>query len=232
MNEQEFQRQKNEIWKKYEKEYNGLIPFKIRWLIENDIQITNNKEYLDYLDRSLPDILDDLNHMPKKYDQATKTEPKISGKRTYQKPFEKRLYLVDFIFPLTKVNLRERSFYPHKRIDWIQKCKEWNEKHPYDRRTNKTLRQEFYRVIRDDDLRQEYFRRKEEEILLSFLPLKEAIDKIHRRSEPSKEAIDEIYRGSEALKEEVQRVVYKDQLLFILKVRIQQLEINKKGENP
>lgn len=187
MNDQEFKRQKNKIWKEYEKGF-GLISFNIRRLLENDIKATGKEDYLRELDRSIPDYLDDMASMFGNGHQAIKptiTPTNASGKERYPKPFEKRLYFVDFVAPLSFVTLiTTRSLLGHNRINWKDKSAAWNKKHPSDPRTPVEMRKEFSRFIHQEDLMQEYFNRKTAELFSEFEAQKAELNKAFQEIKP------------------------------------------------
>ena len=98
------------------------------------------------------------------FSSRKKPKDSASGKR-YQRCFEKRLYVVEFVMGrrLTIANWKRKSFALRKRINWKQICAEWNEAHPHDRMSPAVLKVKYYRAIAEKDIQQGYFDRKWDE---------------------------------------------------------------------
>lgn len=79
--------------------------------------------------------------------------PKNPPTSRYQRPFRKRLHLVEFIIAhrLTE-RKRRQSASIRRRINWKNTCAAWNESHPYDPMTPEVLKATFYRAIADEDV--------------------------------------------------------------------------------
>jgi hypothetical protein len=221
MNELEFNKQKKAIWANYEKELGRPIPREIRKIVESDITLTDHDEFLADLDADISGRLELIRYHLDKLDNASVAAVKPKNKKTYPRPFEKRLHLVNFIATISLDNLERRSFTPHTRIKWKEKCQLWNKEHPHDCMTRSTLKRDFFRAIKQEDLVQEFFKRKEKEIRLLFMPLREAVEGLRRRSHPMRELVQKTINGQH-------------QLVEVLNARIKQLEINEKakGERP
>ena len=85
--------------------------------------------------------------------------PKNPPQERYQRPFKKRLYLVDFIIGRQLAIKRHRNRI-RKPIKWEDTCRAWNEAHPNDPMTPKVLKATFYRAITDKVLQREYLKQK------------------------------------------------------------------------
>jgi len=80
--------------------------------------------------------------------------PKES-RRTYQKCYERRLHLVSFVIDRVKIsmyNLWFHNLHGKKRIPWQSLSAEWNRAFPFNRFTADSLRREYYRAIKEDQM--------------------------------------------------------------------------------
>ena len=120
--------------------------------------------------------LQDDQYLKRLLGSRTASKPASTGKK-YQRCFEKRLHLVDFVVGrrLTEGNLVSRSLALHRRFKWRQICGQWNESHPYDQMTPDVLKATFYRAVRDHDLQEEFLARRERAYQARF---REALSKI------------------------------------------------------
>jgi len=104
--------------------------------------------------------------------------------KRYQRCFEKRLHLVDFVLKRT-LNLRSRKddtipawyhekFFPNvkgyvkgptKRINWSVLASEWNEAHAHDLMQADTLKRDYYRAVCEADIQREYLHRQYERLM-------------------------------------------------------------------
>ncbi|MGD0110761.1 MAG: hypothetical protein ABSD48_02745 [Armatimonadota bacterium] len=89
---------------------------------------------------------------------------KLRGRtRRYQKPFERRLRIVDFVaqrqVPFAYLVQREFDT-AGRRVDWKRMSDEWNKTHPDDKMDAEPLRVMYERAKREEYLRQMYFDRK------------------------------------------------------------------------
>jgi hypothetical protein len=165
----EFEKQKRAIWAAHEKEGQYTVPESVRRLIENEVGRTHDYEtdLIDLEDAILsymPVAIRYANAVRDKTQRQTPNNPKDGNqKRVYRRPLEKRLYLVEFVTErvVTFHNLINRSFAPHRRIGWKGLAESWSKRHPQDAMTADQLRTEFYRIVRDKAVRQEYFDRQD-----------------------------------------------------------------------
>jgi hypothetical protein len=145
--------------------------------------MVDEPEALADLDAAIPEYIDFLllyvSSLPSR--SASNHQPELGDstrKRKYRGPFEKRLYLVDFVARESKSvdlnNIVDRSFMPHRRIKWKQVCDEWNKAHPHDPKTVPALKARYYGYIAEADLQRDYFDRIEKEIAEGMAPIAEA----------------------------------------------------------
>lgn len=169
MNSKDFEKQKREIWARYEGELKITVPNRLRRYIENEVNEPDEDD-LEGLECSIPSYIRACTIYADWVRNSTQNSPQnkledSNPKRVYRKPFEKRIYLVEFVVEkvLTFHNLINRSFTPHKRIGWKKLTEVWNKKHPYNIITPEWLRTEFYRIIRDASMQHEFFDRRDKE---------------------------------------------------------------------
>lgn len=97
---------------------------------------------------------------------SSRKKPKGSTpKKRYQRCFENRLYLVEFVMrrhlfevDQTIANQGRESIDWRKRIDWKQMFVEWNEAHPNDHISPEVLKVRYYRAIAEEDIQREYIK--------------------------------------------------------------------------
>jgi len=80
------------------------------------------------------------------------------SKRRYERPFQRRLYLVCFVIG-QQISSRKQRNRIRKRINWKATSEAWNEAHPNDPVTPKVLKSTFYRAIQEDALQREFQRK-------------------------------------------------------------------------
>jgi len=89
-----------------------------------------------------------------------------TGKR-YQKCFDKRLYLVEFLLiPRLGAHYNNMKTWPlglHGQIDWRQACAQWNKAHPYDQMRPADLKSRYYHAIAEEGIQQEFLARRYKE---------------------------------------------------------------------
>lgn len=161
------------------------------------------EDFHQYVDRSAGEIYDaeDTQHYEgtvlqfmeagklaaeHQYFPASKA-PKRPREKRYNKPFERRLHIVDFIIgqQLTLRQRKKRSFHRHKQIKWKRILIAWNEAHPYDIMTLGRLQVAYRQAITQPDIQQAYFDRKDREVAAMYakllLELKPRIEEWQRR---------------------------------------------------
>lgn len=169
-----FEQRKRSKWDKYQRKARVLIPSDARADLEDSITFIDEDQYLSDLENSIPLFL--LDYMAKHRRDIPRSSGSIqTANKRYQGPFEKRLYLVDFVAreskSITLNHIVNRSFTPHRRIKWKQVCDRWNQTHPYDTRTVPALKARYYQYTAQPDLQREYFDRQEREIAEAMAPL-------------------------------------------------------------
>jgi len=183
----EFEKQKREVWAKAERLIGVPIKQNIRQLIENEIAQGDEDDESEYwlldLENAIFPKLVEIGELVSSSQATAANRPQIEsagnqGKRKYRGPFEKRLYLVDFVARESKSvdlnNITDRSFMPHRRIKWKQVCDEWNKAHPHDPKSVPALKARYYGYIAEADLQRDYFDRIEKEIAEGMAPIAEA----------------------------------------------------------
>lgn len=86
--------------------------------------------------------------------------PRRAGRRgPYLRCFKRSLRIMEFVSgsALSVVNIVYREFTPHHRIKWKVVCAKWNKANPEDIMTLNGLKTEYYRAVRNEDLRQAYW---------------------------------------------------------------------------
>lgn len=90
-------------------------------------------------------------------------------KKRYQRCFEKRLHVVEFVlfrrlsFGCLMPFLADGSIIPLKPLkhfDWKWEAARWNEAHPHDHLTPDSLKVKFYRAVAEEDIQREYLERR------------------------------------------------------------------------
>lgn len=167
-------KQLHPVWREIEIEYGESIPSGIRELVEEYVEPdlrdydSRNQESL----KATMQLITDLNMRAfklGKYFASRKRVKRSTSKGSrgpYGRPFEKRLYLVEFVVDghLTIANRKGRSFALRKRINWKRVCAEWNEAHSHDPPMRPDeLRMRYYNYIAHENIQREYFARKDAE---------------------------------------------------------------------
>jgi hypothetical protein len=160
---------KREMWAEAEKDYGQRIPEEFKNIVENTMLHGIYDEVgLDDLRGQIPNYLKLFTLGFNIGKRLHETEPKDNTpkRNRYQRPFEKQVYLVNFVARkfLNIKNLLDRSLTPHSRIKWQSLASEWNTKHLNDPITPAGLKLNFYRAIKDGDVRREFFLRWEEKL--------------------------------------------------------------------
>ena len=165
----DFKKRIQALWKRKEREYGIKMPPEFR-------DYFTNKDAFDYEDtedtnlEESEGLIDEFFQMEKALRKREKAAgyfppcPKPSSTRKrYQRCFEKRFHLVDFVIDQT-MPLREQGPFTHnKRFNWKWLCSEWNAAHPYDPMNKEALKVAYYRAVAEEDIQREYLDRLERE---------------------------------------------------------------------
>jgi len=91
----------------------------------------------------------------------------------YQKPLQKRLYLVNFVLRkhINLNNLIDRDISKRERIRWKELVRDWNMANPSDPMTNKTLKHAFYRSIKQPEIQEAFWGKLDDDMRQAFAPL-------------------------------------------------------------
>ena len=164
----DFEKSKTALWKKWERDKGIRIPDDFRkkceeavGLVDEDVTLTDLNDYIE-------DRLEDVELLQIVKYFSNRKRPKVAATKHYQRCFEKRRYLVEFIMKrfLAITKRGHKSILDiyvqrlHKRIDWKQMCVEWNEKHPHDCMSPEVLKVRYYRAIAEEDIKREYLNRR------------------------------------------------------------------------
>ncbi len=170
----EIEKALKRMWERRQKAFGERIPEAFRNLAESFLfpggiyELSNVKdlegEVPGYLNFYTLGASNNTSRLPQPLTDTKKKTPKL---------FERRFRLVEFVADrvLNMFNLAYQKFSPHKRIKWRPLCDEWNKAHPYDPMVPVTLKGEYYHAIAEEDIKQEYFNKKEKWIA----PLRESI---------------------------------------------------------
>lgn len=125
------------------------------------------------------------------YVKSKSTNAKPNRTRRHQKNFNRQLRIVVFVLDW-HANLNDivnRQF--KKRITkWDTLAGEWNEAFPYDQMSADTLSRNFRNAVREEDVQQAYFEKKEAQIREAFWPAFEAIsEQIEDSITPTEQAL-------------------------------------------
>ena len=162
---EDFAKRKAALWRKWEKAGGRRIPEDLRAKWEEAAGVEDDAHDPEVALRDLNGIIEDrldefeLLETRNYFSNRRKPRGSATGKR-YQRPFEKRLYLVRFVMEryLTKASWGHRSVYSRRRIDWRQMATEWNEAHPSDHMSKEVLKVRYYRAIAEEDIQREYIK--------------------------------------------------------------------------
>lgn len=148
------------IYRKYEREYNITFPKRFRDRFEEDLDDPECSAEIPALvsdfDTALKERLELFELLG--YFSSRKKPEKPAFRKRYDLCFENRLYLVGFV--LARRPYEENSRILRKRIDWRQVCAEWKEANPHDPVSLEVLKVRYYRAIGEEDIQQEYYRRR------------------------------------------------------------------------
>jgi len=173
----DFEKSKATLWAKWERDKGILIPDDFRKRCEEAIGLVDEDVTLADLNDYVEDRFNDLEFLrAANYFSNRKKSKGSTPKKRYQRCFEKRLYLVEFIMKrLSAITKRgHKSILDvyiqrlHKRIGWKQMCLEWNEKHPNDCMSPEVLKVRYYRAIAEEDVKREYLTRRFPTIMKSI----------------------------------------------------------------
>jgi hypothetical protein len=147
MDVKEFEKRRNSIWAKYERELGCPIVQSVRDRTEADIVRLSSSisETLADLEGFLRDNILIWKALVGKGDaQNSGDSVGVKPQRKYRKSFERRFYLVNFVM--------DHPFRKGSRIDWERMATAWNTAHLSDQMRPDSLRVEYYRAIKEDVL--------------------------------------------------------------------------------
>ena len=152
------------MWASCEKKLGGTLPQDFRTYLEAEAGegAADEDIALDDLNGLMKEFMHkvELANLQKYFSSRKKSKDSASRKR-YQRCFEKRLYIVSFIIGHRNPIIFEwPEAFALERFDWKQVCAKWNEAHPYDRMSPELLKVRYYRAIAEEDIQQEYLRRR------------------------------------------------------------------------
>ena len=142
---EEFEKRRNSIWAKHEREFGHLIAQETRDKVEGDnLRVSIDDEMtlddLDgYLSWNIPVWKDILLK-----GGASPARDSTKPTKRYRKCFERRFYMVNFV--------KDRPYRRGTRIDWKRMVAEWNKSHPSDLMNKDALRVEYQNAIKEDSL--------------------------------------------------------------------------------
>ena len=161
MTEGEIQKFAERVWREKGEEHGFPCPPLLRRLVNPKDYFTGHHEDTerqdfrdavdDYFRQQLPVIF----HFATEFASAFVGEPEDeadgqhSGKRVYQKCFERRLRIFGFVAEraLPPLGVLSGDFSPAlQRIPWRQLCPAWNRAYPHDRMTPELLRVAYWRA--------------------------------------------------------------------------------------
>ena len=164
---EDFEKDKGAIWARWEKAQGMPLSQDFREGLEATVEVIAGEEdiALQDLDGLIGDFFEHAAPLIQYFSSRKKPKNPIPKKR-YQRCFEKRLYLVEFVMwrHLIEVdqmiaNRGRESINWRKRINWKQMCVEWNEAHPNDHMSLEVLKVRYYRAIAEAAIQQEYIER-------------------------------------------------------------------------
>ena len=149
------------VWAKWERKLGIRLPPEFRARLEEDAgEFPGDEDItLNDLDGLIEEFFNKAELL--KYFSSRKKSKGSTPKKRYQRCFEKRLYLVEFVMGrrLPIASWLSKSFALRKRFNWKQICAEWNEAHPNDHMSLEALKVRFYHAITEEDIQQEYIKR-------------------------------------------------------------------------
>ena len=166
----DFEKRKAALWTKWEKAKGIRFPEEVREKWEEAVGLMDGEDEIALIDLNnhIEDRLHDMEFLETAKYFSNRKKPEVAVTKRYQRCFEKRLYLVEFIMKrLLAITKRgHKSILDiylqrlQKRIDWKQMCVEWNEKHPNDCMSPEVLKVRYYRAIAKEDIEREYLTRR------------------------------------------------------------------------
>ncbi|MFC1944887.1 hypothetical protein ACFLX5_05350 [Chloroflexota bacterium] len=207
-----LEERKKAIWSRWEKKLGMPLEEDFRKKFEQDFGFDEDEEEeLEDLDGLISEFFNKLRAL--EYFPSPRT-PKNPPRKRYQRPYQKRLHMVDFIigWQLTVEMHKQRLFGSRKRINWKRTCEAWNKAYPYDPMTPAVLKATFYRAITEEKLQQEYFTRKDHELAARVSELLPYLVKENKKSfERFGEALEKISQLEiAAFSEKISRVAYRE----------------------
>ncbi len=162
----DFEKGREAMWARWEKAQGMPLSQEFRKSFEATVDVFDGEEdALIDLDGLIGEFFE--HHAALMKAPSFRKEPKGSTPtKRYQRPFEKRLYLVEFVmschlFTVDQIvaNRGRESINWRKRIDWKQISIEWNEAHPNDNMSLEVLKLNYYRAIAEEDIQRQYIER-------------------------------------------------------------------------
>lgn len=185
-------KEKKAEWRKQERQWGIYMPQPVRKVIEDIAGPVCHYGDVEDFKGTLTDFMRlthaVLQHMANVNKRQSANEPgEATGRKRYQRSFEKRLHLVEFVaeHELTVKSLLEETFAHHTRFNWKQICTDWNEAHPYDPMTPAVLKATYYRAIAQLDIQREYFDGRYNELAEKVWPVATKLAKEFIEAEPS-----------------------------------------------
>lgn len=175
MRKEDFEKNKDYIWARWEKAQGMPLLPDFRKSFEADLEVIAGEE--DIALKDLDGLLEDffkrlalMDHFKpgarRDYFSPRKQPEGSKPTKRYQRPFEKRLYLVEFVMErhLMIANQGHKSVNYglglRKRIDWKQMCADWNKAYPNDNRSPEVLKVRYYRAIAEEAIQRAYIERR------------------------------------------------------------------------
>jgi len=170
-----LEKTKETIWRQKEREHGVRVPPELRQIVERKYHEgihdpeTDLMDFTDGVDEFMQEEFPRILEYARSQAAIPRAERlpeqvRLRGRsRRYQKPFERRLRIVDFVAQrvVPFVHRLERRLHPGEwRADWQRLCAEWNQAHPDDAMTAQQLRVMYERSRREEYLRETYFDRK------------------------------------------------------------------------
>ena len=145
-----FEERKQALWARLERK-NGL-PFNEKFRDKMEQRYADHGAEVDLQD--LKGGVEDFIQLwrVRSYLPATRT-PRHPPQKKYQRPFRKRVYLVNFVINhQLQASVRKRTLDLRRRINWKTTCEAWNKAHPHDPMTPSVIKATYYRAVVDNDV--------------------------------------------------------------------------------
>jgi hypothetical protein len=172
MTEEEYRKTIGAIWTRQERKYRVRVAPELRLMLEHrclgvdhdtEVDLRDFAQDVDgFIGQELPLIMALVQRLAANPQAGNLPERvKLRGRtRVYQKPFERRLRILDFVAQhrVPFEHLLQRSLdTAGRRIGWDDMCAKWNSEHPDDVMKPEQLRVMYERARREQYLRETYF---------------------------------------------------------------------------